>query len=111
MDGACTVTFGGSHGGTYYIPCDRADSFDNSLVYYGDTPFTIWDDVNHHGNSLYVQSFCTPAYKNSDDLYVYTSPEDVTFNNRSIWFRSYDDILIFCLILLCCFRAITIFRR
>ena len=111
MDGACTVTFGGSHGGTYYIPCDRADSFDDSLVYYGDTPFTIWDDVNHHGNSLYVQPFCTPAYKNSDDLYVYTSPEDVTFNNRSLWFRSSNDIIIFCLILLCCFRAITIFRR
>lgn len=111
MDGSCGVTFGGSHGGTYYIPCDRVNDFDDSLVYYGDTPFTIWDDINHTGNSLYVQPFCTPAYKNQNDLYVYTSPEDVVFNNRAIWYRSYDSVIIFCLVLLCAFRAITIFRR
>lgn len=111
MDGSCTVTFGGSHGGTYNIPCDTVNDFDDSLVYYGTTPFTIWENINHTGNSLYVQPFCTPAYKNQNDLYVYTSPEDVVFNNRAIWYRSYDSIIIFCLVLLCAFRAITIFRR
>lgn len=111
MDDACTVTFDGSRGGTYYIPCSHASDFDSSLVYYGDTPFTIWENINHQGKSLYVQPFCTPAYKNSDDLYVYTSPENVVYNNRFNWYRNYDSLIIFCLVLLCAFRAITIFRR
>ena len=111
MDDSCTVTFDGSRGGTYYIPCSHADDFDSSLVYYGDTPFTIWENINHQGKSLYVQPFCTPAYKNSEDLYVYTSPENVVYNNRFNWYRNYDSLIIFCLVLLCAFRAITIFRR
>lgn len=111
MDGACTVTFTGSYGGTYYIPCDSVNDFDDSLVFYGDSTFSIYDDINHTGNKLYVQPFCTPAYLNDDDLYVYITAEDVVFNDRSIWYRSYDTIIIFCLVLLCAFRAITIFRR
>lgn len=111
MDGNCTATFSGTLGGTYYIPCDTVSDFDDALVYYGDTPFYIYDDINHQGHSLYVQPACTPAYKNNDDLWVYISPADVSFNDRAIWYRSYSDLIVFCLILLCAFRAITIFRR
>lgn len=111
MDGSCTVTFGGSHGGTYFIPCNLVNSFDNELVFYGDSRITISDDINHNGNTLYCQPYCKPAYINNDDLYVYISPENVTWNNRSLWYREYDVLIAFCLISLLVFRVLTIFRR
>ena len=111
MDGSCTVTFGGSFGGTYYIPCDAVNSFDDSLVFYGDTRITISDSLNHLGHTLYCQPYCTPAYIDSNDQYVYLSPSDVTFNSRALFYREYDLIVMFCLISILVFRVLTIFRR
>lgn len=111
MDGGCTVTWTGTYGGNYGVPCDVIDNFDSSLVYHGSSSFTIYSGVNHNGNAVYIQPECYPSYRNTNYNYVYFVPENVTFNDRSIWYREYDSILVFCLVLLCCFRAITIFRR
>lgn len=111
MDGACTVSFTGDHGGSYFIPCDSVNDFDDQLVYYGSDTLTIWEEVNHYGHKLIVQPMCTPAWINTEEKYVYTNPEDVVFNDRAIFYREYDSIIMFCLVLLCAFRAITIFRR
>lgn len=112
MDGGCTATFTGTMGGTYGIPCSDVDDFDDGLLYHGSRTFTIYTDVNHSGRSLYIQPECYPAYRESSSYnYVYIRPEEVSFNDRSIFFREYDLVLVFCLVLLCCFRGITIFRR
>ena len=111
MDGGCTVTFDGSYGGTYNLPCKSVNDFDNLLVFYGDTSIFISDNINRQGNRLICQPNCTPAYVNSSDEYVYLTPTNVTWNDRSIFYREYDLILVFCLITLLVLRFVTIFRR
>lgn len=111
MDGSCTVTFGGNFGGTYFVPCDAVDSFNDVLVFNGDTAIYMFSDINHQGNRFICQPGCQPAYLNSNDQYVYIQPEDVVWNDRSLFYREYDLIIIFCLILLVCLRFLTIFRR
>lgn len=112
MDGGCTFTFdGGSYSGTYHVPCDVVNNFDDELVYHGSGSFTVYTGVDHSGTSLYIQPECHPAYRNNNYNYVYLNPQNVVFNDRSLWYREYDLVLVFCLILLCAFRAITIFRR
>ena len=111
MDGVCTVTFGGTYGGTYNIPCDSINDFDSSLVFHGATSIFISDSINNQGNRLICQPNCTPAYVNSNDQYVYLTPTDVVFNDRSLFYREYDIIIVFCLITLLVLRFVTIFRR
>ena len=111
MDGGCTVTFGGTYGGTYYLPCNAVNDFDDSLVFYGDTAIFISDNINKQGNRLICQPNCTPAYVNSNEQYVYITPTDVTWNDRSLFYREYDIIMVFCLITILVLRFVTIFRR
>lgn len=111
MDGSCTVTFDGSYGGTYFLSCDAVNSFDNVLTFNGISSVYLYSDRNHVGNRLICMPGCQPAYVNSNEQYVYISPQNVTWNNRSLFYREYDIVFLFCIILLVCFRAITIFRR
>lgn len=111
MDGSCTVSFDGNYGGTYYLPCDAVSSFDDVLVFNGDTPIYMSSDINRRGNRFICNPGCQPAYLDSNENYVYISPENVTWNDRSIFYREYDFILVFCLIALVTLRFLTIFRR
>lgn len=111
MDGSCTVTFDGSYGGTYFVSCDAVNSFDSSLTFNGISSVFLYSDRNHVGNRLICQPGCQPAYLNSNEQYVYISPENVTWNDRSIFYREYDFVLVFCLIALVTLRFLTIFRR
>lgn len=93
MDEACTVTFDGSHGGTYIIPCDRVSYINNDLVNTGSSSFNGYLDYSQGNNVNYITfaSNSYPSYRGTGVTTQYiTNASNVTFNNRAHFYREFD---------------------
>lgn len=112
MDSGCTVTFGGDYGGTYNIPCNAVNSFSDGLYNNSSNGYTIYTNINHGGTSLTCNSMSYPSYRSGQYTY-YIQPENVTFNDRAMFYRQtqfFEPVIMFCLLAICILRFMTVFR-
>lgn len=106
MDENCTVTFEGSHSGTYIVPCDRVEYINDSLVNTGSSSFNGYLDypTNNTNNYITFPADSYPYYRSSGVTNSYiTNASNVTFNNRAHFYREYDiaALLVMAVIAVC----------
>lgn len=103
MDDYCTVTFEGDQGGTYYVACPLVEYIDNeSMVNTGNSTINLYTSPQQGNNSYYIQiqSFSYPRYYSGNNYHYITNAHNISFNNKSNYYRNFDVVEISLLTLL-----------
>lgn len=93
MDDACTVTFEGDQGGTYYVACNLVEYIDNeSLVNTGNTTIYLYSDIQQGTNSasISIPAFSYPRYYSGNQYRYITNAYNISFNSNSSYYRDFD---------------------
>lgn len=114
MDDACTVTFEGDYGGTYYVPCDYVVNIGSNLVNTGGSSFRGYKNITAGSASEYI-TFNVDQYPSyyisySNTHYI-TNAHNVTFNNRAYFYREKDIVIILLLLILGLSRILSLGRH
>lgn len=89
MDDFCEVSWEGTEGGTYYVACPLVEYISDELVNTGNSTIYFYTSPQQGNNSyaLSASAFSYPRYGNNYNYYYVTDAYNVSFNNRSHYYR------------------------
>lgn len=89
MDDYCEVTFEGDQGGTYYVACSLVEYIADDMVNTGNSTIYLYTSPQQSNNSyaLSISAFSYPRYSSGYNTYYVTNATNVSFNNRSNYYR------------------------
>lgn len=89
MDDYCEVSWEGSQGGTYYVACPLVEYISDELVNTGNSTIYFYTSPQQSNNSyaLSASAFSYPRYYSGNNYYYVTNARNVSFNNRSNYYR------------------------
>ena len=105
MDDYCTVTFTGDQGGTYYLPCTLVEYVStNGMVNTGSSTINLYTSPNQSNNTaaITIPAFSYPRYSTGYGNTYITNASNISFNNRSYYYRDRGIVEIVLLTLLAC---------
>lgn len=114
-DTACTVTFQGEQGGTYYVSCDQVKNINdkdltnvstgNILLYRdkGSNHFTITLEPSMHAYYYYSNGYHT------ETRYI-TNATNIKFNTFSNIYRNIDYVYLFVAFMVCVYCLFKLLR-
>lgn len=103
MDDYCEVTFEGDQGGTYYVACSLVEYIDNeSMVNTGNSTINLYTSPQqgYNTNYLSIPAFSYPRYYSGNNYHYVTNAHNISFNNKSNFYRNFDVVEITLLTLL-----------
>lgn len=114
MSDGCTVTFDGTGGGTYIIPCNMAEYIGSDLVNHNSSNFYGYSHVSSGSREYPYISFGSNSYpvyyESYQSQHYITNASNVTFNSESYYYRDINFVWLLMAFLICV-RCITgIFR-
>ena len=110
MDDFCTVTFTGDQGGTYYVACPLVEYIsEDGMVNSGNSTIYLYTSPQQSNNSyaLSIPAFSYPRYSNGYNTFYITNASNISFNNRSHYYREFNTVEI---VLLTLISAISLIR-
>lgn len=89
MDDYCEVSWEGTQGGTYYVACPLVEYISDELVNTGNSTIYFYTSPQQSNNSyaLSASAFSYPRYYSGNNYYYVTNARNVSFNNRSHYYR------------------------
>lgn len=89
MDDYCEVSWEGTQGGTYYVACPLVEYISDELVNTGNSTIYFYTSPQQSNNSyaLSASAFSYPRYYSGNNYYYVTNAHNVSFNNRSHYYR------------------------
>lgn len=89
MDDYCEVSWEGTQGGTYYVACPLVEYISDELVNTGNSTIYFYTSPQQSNNSyaLSASAFSYPRYYSGNNYYYVTNAYNVSFNNRSHYYR------------------------
>ena len=103
MDEFCEVTFTGDQGGTYYVACPLVQYIsEDGMVNSGNSTIYLYTSPQQSNNSyaISIPAFSYPRYSSGYGTVYITNATNVSFNNRSHYFRESEYVEIILLTLL-----------
>ena len=93
MDGYCEISFNGTGGGTYYIPCDRVGDLNEEGININGTSFYAYSSIygSDYDKRIQFPSLAKPRYYTSSS-YNYTvinNMSNIVFNDKALMYRRY----------------------
>lgn len=89
MDDYCEVSWEGTQGGTYYVACTLVEYISDELVNTGNSTIYFYTSPQQYNNSyvLSAAAFSYPRYYSGNNYHYVTDAHNVSFNNRSNYYR------------------------
>lgn len=111
---ACTVTWEGDHGGTWYVPCDQVMYITNDFINSGVSSITLYPSISQSGN---VDRVIMPvnqypyfrAYNSYNNEYL-NVVQNVRYNYVSNFYRDRPIVNVFVLLVVALFCVIRLFK-
>lgn len=111
---ACTVTWDGSHGGTWYVPCDQVGYITDDFINSGVSSITLYSSISQGGSvdRVIMPANQYPYYRaqngyNNEYLDVV---QNVRYNWVSNFYRDRPVVDIFVLMIVSLFCVIRTFK-
>lgn len=104
MDGYCEISFDGTGGGTYYVPCDRVGDLNEEGINCSSTSFYGYSSIygSDYNKRVQFPSLAKPRYytSNSYNYTVIENMSNVVFNDKSLFYRRYGQFEFYPLLLI-----------
>lgn len=104
MDDFCEITFDGTGGGTYYIPCDRVGDLNAQGININSSSFYAYSSIygSNYDKRVQFPSLAKPRYYSSDsyNYTVITNMSNIQYNNRSNYCRRYTQSNFYAILLI-----------
>lgn len=111
---ACTVTWEGDHGGTWYVPCDQVSYITDDFINSGVSSITLYPSISQGGSTdrVIMPANQYPYWRSatgSTQQYLQVV-NNVTYNYVSNYYRDRKLVDTFTLLIVCVFCIIRIFK-
>lgn len=94
MDGYCEISFDGTGGGTYYVPCDRVGDLNEEGVNLGSSTFYGYSSIygSYYDRRVTFPSLAKPRYNSSynSQAVVIENLSNLVFNDKALMYRRYE---------------------
>lgn len=109
MSDACTVTFEGTQGGTYYVACNLVKYLDNEHLFNtGSSTIYLYKNFlsSQSQTGLTIPALSYPYYTSNNVRYYITNANNISFNLTSSIYRELDMVQVVLLALVVAFSFI-----